>query len=60
MPLADEKTLIRHCQEGDLRAYEALYRTYEKPMLSLAFRMLVTQEGDAYFIAHEEAVGWIG
>jgi len=44
MPPESERALIRRCQDGDLSAYEALYRRYEQPMLSLAYRMLGSRE----------------
>jgi RNA polymerase sigma-70 factor (ECF subfamily) len=44
MPLENEHALIRRCQDGDLRAFEAVYYHYEQPMLSLAYRMLGNQE----------------
>ncbi|MCK4548289.1 MAG: sigma-70 family RNA polymerase sigma factor [Candidatus Eisenbacteria sp.] len=44
MPLENEYALIRRCQDGDLKAFEALYYHYETPMLSLAYRMLGTRE----------------
>ena len=44
MPLENEQDLIRCCQRGEHRAFEALYHHYERPMLSLAYRMLGSQE----------------
>jgi RNA polymerase sigma-70 factor (ECF subfamily) len=39
--MADEdEFLVRSAQKGDLRAFEALVKKYQKKMLNLAFRML--------------------
>ena len=44
MILANETDIIRRCQRGDQEAFAELYRHYERPMLSLAYRMLHSQE----------------
>jgi RNA polymerase sigma-70 factor (ECF subfamily) len=42
--LENEREIIRRCQEGDLRAYEILYRQYEHALLGLGRRMLGQQQ----------------
>lgn len=44
MPLENEHALIRRCQDGEIDAFETVYHHYERPMLSLAYRMLDNQE----------------
>ncbi|MFH1844713.1 MAG: sigma-70 family RNA polymerase sigma factor [bacterium] len=39
MTLANEKAVVRRCQQGEIPAFEELYRHYEAPMLFLAFRL---------------------
>jgi RNA polymerase sigma-70 factor (ECF subfamily) len=36
----DDQTLVVRAQEGDVRAFETLLRRYQRPMFSLAYRML--------------------
>jgi len=42
--LENEHEIIRRCQQGDLRAYETIYRHFEPPLLRLGLRMLGRQE----------------
>jgi RNA polymerase sigma-70 factor (ECF subfamily) len=42
--LENEPEIIRRCQQGDLRAYETIYRHFEQPLLSLGLRMLGRNE----------------
>ncbi|MGH7455977.1 MAG: RNA polymerase sigma factor [bacterium] len=42
--LENEHEIIRRCQQGDLRAYETIYRHFEPPLLNLGLRMLGRQE----------------
>lgn len=42
--LENEHEIIRRCQQGDLRAYETIYRHFEPPLLGLGLRMLGRQE----------------
>ena len=39
-----ERNLVKRCQKGDLKAYQALYNQYEQPMLRLGYRMLGQQQ----------------
>jgi len=38
--LNNEKAIVERCQNGDINAFEAIYRHYEKPMYLFALRML--------------------
>ena len=40
LDLKNERELVERCQQGDLQAFEALYRQFEKPLLGTAQRML--------------------
>jgi len=40
MVLANEDQVVRRCQQGDLQAFESLYRHYETPMLRIAHRLM--------------------
>lgn len=42
--LENEHEIIRRCQQGDLRAYEILYRHFEPVLLGMGRRMLGRQE----------------
>jgi len=42
--LENERDVIRRCQEGDLRAYETVYRHFHQPLLGFALRMLGQRE----------------
>lgn len=42
--LKDEIQIIKLCQEGDLNAFEKIYRQYQKPLYNFAFRMLGSHE----------------
>jgi len=42
--LENEHEIIRRCQQGDLRAYEIIYRHFEPALLGLGLRMLGRQE----------------
>ena len=44
MALENEEVVIRRCQQGEISAFETIYRHYEKPMLSVAYRMLSNKE----------------
>ena len=44
MSIENEDVVIRRCQQGEISAFETIYRHYEKPMLSVAYRMLSTKE----------------
>ena len=44
MTLANETDIICRCQRGEQEAFAELYRHYERPMLSLAYRLLHSQE----------------
>ncbi|UCE19373.1 MAG: sigma-70 family RNA polymerase sigma factor [Gemmatimonadota bacterium] len=44
MALENEEVVIRRCQNGEISAFETIYRHYEKPMLSVAYRMLSNKE----------------
>lgn len=42
--LENERQLIERCQEGDLRAYETVYRQFHQPLLRFALRLLGSRE----------------
>ena len=42
--LENERELIRRCQEGDLSAYEVVYRRHHQALLRVAVRMLGQRE----------------
>lgn len=44
MAIENEEIVIRRCQQGEIGAFETIYRHYEKPMLSVAYRMLNNKE----------------
>ena len=44
MAIENEEAVIRRCQQGEISAFETIYRHYEKPMLSVAYRLLNTKE----------------
>ncbi|MFQ5639782.1 MAG: RNA polymerase sigma factor [bacterium] len=42
--LKNVRTVIQRCQNGEVRAFEIVYRHFEQPMLNLGLRMLGRQE----------------
>jgi RNA polymerase sigma-70 factor (ECF subfamily) len=44
LPLAEAKSLVARARAGDLAALERLYRTYERPVYTLARRLTRTAE----------------
>jgi RNA polymerase sigma-70 factor (ECF subfamily) len=44
MTIEHEESVVRRCQQGEIGAFETIYKQYEKPMLSVAYRMLNTRE----------------
>ena len=53
--LENEHALISQCLNGDLRAFEQIYRTYEQPLLNTGLRMLGNRQ-DAEDAAQETFV----
>ncbi len=54
-PTADESEIIRRCLAGDERAHRELMRRYERPVFSVAMRMLRQRE-DAEDVTQETFV----
>ena len=44
MALENEEVVIRRCQQGEISAFETIYRHYENQMLSVAYRLLSNKE----------------
>jgi RNA polymerase sigma-70 factor, ECF subfamily len=44
MALDNEQALIQRCRQGQIEAFEQIYRHYESPLLALAWRLLDTRE----------------
>jgi len=42
--LLNETAIIKRCQNGDTKAFELIYRHYEKPMFAFALRILNCDE----------------
>ncbi len=48
----EDADLVRLCQDGDMAAFEQLFRTYQERIHSVAFRMMSNQE-DALDLTQE-------